>query len=92
MHGWIVLTHKVQGLCDSWVHDVKCDVRHILNRALISKVMVRWHVPIKSIVVQYGLMGYKSSMLRGMDVFPTLCHYDTRGHARVVMSTLPNLL
>ena len=77
MHGCIVLTHKVQGLCDSWVHDVKCDVIHILNRALISKVMVRWHVPIKSIVVQYGLMGYKPSMLRGMDVFTTLCHYDT---------------
>ena len=89
MHGFIVRTHRVQGLCDSWVHDVNCDVRHIFNRALISKAMVQWHVPIKSIAVQYGLMGYRLSMLRAMDVFPTLCHYDTQSHGRVVLIHAP---
>ena len=78
-------------LC-SRVHDVKCDVGHTLQRALISKAMIRWHIKITSIAAQYGLKGYRPSVLRGMDVFPTLCHYDTRGHGREVPKHAPQVI
>ena len=38
------------------------------------------------------LMGYRPRMLRGMDVFPTLCHYNTRGHGRVVLRHTPQVV
>ena len=31
-------------------------------------------------------------MLRWMDVFPTLCYYDTRGHGRVVPRHAPQVI
>ena len=31
-------------------------------------------------------------MLRGMDVFPTLCYYDTRGRGRVVLRYAPQVV
>ena len=31
-------------------------------------------------------------MLRGMDVFPTLCYYDTWGHGRVVLKHPPHFV
>ena len=36
--------------------------------------------------------GDRPSMLRGMDVFPTLCHYDTRGRGRAVMRHAPQVV
>ena len=35
---------------------------------------------------------YVPSMLRGMDVFPTLCHYDTRGHRREELRNTPQVV
>ena len=71
---------------------MKCDVVHILQRTLITKAMIRWRIPLNAIETQYGLMGYRPSVLRGMDVFPTLCHYDTRGHGRVVLRHAPQVV
>ena len=31
-------------------------------------------------------------MLRGMDVFPTLCYYDTRGHGMVMLRHAPQVV
>ena len=92
MHVSIVLTCRVQGLCDSQVCDAKYDSVHILKKSLNFQVMVQWHIPINSITTQYGLMEYIPSMLRGMDVFPTLCHYDTRGHGRAVLRHAPQVV
>ena len=46
MHVCIVLTYRVQGLCDSQVCDAKYDSIHILKKSLNCQVMIRWHVPI----------------------------------------------
>ena len=35
---------------------------------------------------------YVPSMLRGMDAFPTLCHFDTRGHGRAVLRHTPQVV
>ena len=37
-------------------------------------------------------MEYIPGMLRGMDVFPTLCHYDTRGRGRAVLRHAPQVV
>ena len=42
--------------------------------------------------MQYGLMEYIPSMLRGMDVFPTICHYDTGGRERAVLRHTPQVV
>ena len=31
-------------------------------------------------------------MMRGMDVFPTLCYYDTQGHDRVILRHTPHVV
>ena len=35
---------------------------------------------------------YILSMLRGMDAFPTLCHFDTRGRGSVVLRHAPQVV
>ena len=34
---------------------------------------------------------YVPSMLRGMDAFPTLCHFDTQGRGRAVLRHAPQV-
>ena len=35
---------------------------------------------------------YVPSMLRGMDAFPTLCHFDIRGRGRAVLRHAPQVV
>ena len=35
---------------------------------------------------------YVPSMLRGMDAFPTLCRFDTRGRGRAVLRHAPQVV
>ena len=37
-------------------------------------------------------MGYRPNMLRGMDVFPTLGYYDTRGCGRAMLTHAPQVV
>ena len=85
----ICMTH---GLCNNWILDMKSDVVPILKIALFTKLMIQWHIPIILIEAENDLIGYRPSMLRGMDVFPTLCYYDTQGCGRVVLRHDPQLV
>ena len=42
--------------------------------------------------MQYSFDEYIPSMLRGMDAFPTLCHFDTQGHGRAVLRHAPQVV
>ena len=35
---------------------------------------------------------YVPSILRGMDAFPAVCHFDTRGHGREVLRHAPQVV
>ena len=57
---------------------MKCSVVPILQRALFTKMMIQRHNPIILIVEEYELIGNRPSLLRGLDVFPTLCYDGTK--------------
>ena len=44
------------------------------------------------IEIKYDSIGYRPTMLRGMDVLPTLCYYNTQGRGRVVMRHTPHVV
>ena len=44
------------------------------------------------IATENDLIGYRPSVLRGMDVFPTLCYYDTPNRGRVVLRHAPQVV
>ena len=37
------------------------------------------------------MIGYRPSMLRGMDVFPTVCYYDTWDRGRAMVRHAPQV-
>ena len=51
--------------------------------------MIRRHILIILRGVEYEMIGYRPSMLRGLDIFPTPCYNDTRGHGGVVLRHAP---
>ena len=55
-------------------------------------LMIKWHKLITLIAIEYDSIGYRPGMLRGMDPFPTLCFYDTRGRGRAVLRHAPHVV
>ena len=54
--------------------------------------MVIGHNLIIPIETEYESIVHRSSMLRGLDVFPTLCYNDTQGRGRVVLKQAPQVV
>ena len=87
------LTHRTQGLYESRVLDVIWGIiKCVWSKPQQPKLMIRWHKPITLIATKYDSIGYRLSMLRGMDVFPTLGYYDTRGCGRAMLTHAPQVV
>ena len=87
----IVLTCRVQGLCDSRVCDASM-TQYIAWRKPYFQTMIRWHVPINWIAAKYVLIGYIDPGCWEGWMCSTLCFYDTRGHGREVLRHAPHVV
>ena len=87
----IVLTCRVQGLCDSRVCDASMTQYIAWRRALLpnADTMTRTN-KLDSSKVCFDRV-YRPRMLRGMDVFHPM-FYDTRGRGRAVLRHSPHVV